>query len=298
MKKVPGIQTLSLLVVIAVSLCMAACGTPDVDEPGNRLAVTILPQRQMLQRLAGDRFDVDVLIPPGFNPATYSPAPDQIRRLSRTRIWFRIGRLPFELNWTSRIASAHPALTIVDTSAGTDWIVPERKGAGGGAGVDPHIWLSPRLAKIQARHMTEALIRLDPENRETYQSRCKSLEEDIADLDANIRSILRDPASRRFLVFHPSWGYFARDYGLFQVAIEKEGKGPAPASLAGTVALARREGLRVVFVQHQFDTTAAEVVAREIGGRVEKLDPLAEDWFTNLEETAKIIGNALREQSP
>jgi len=146
--------------------------------------------------------------------------------------------------------------------------------------------------------MMQALVRLDPENRETYRSRYKNLEREIDDLDARIRFILTNPASRNFLVFHPSWGYFAREYGLIQVAIEKEGKGPAPASLAETVALARREGLRVVFVQRQFDTSAAEVVAREIGGRVVKLDPLAEDWFGNLEETARMLGKALRENSP
>lgn len=284
--------------VIAAFLLMAACGSPHSEEQDNRLAVTILPQRQILKRIAGDRFDVDVIIPPGFNPATYSPAPGQIRRLSRTRIWFRIGRLPFELHWLPRIASANPALSIVDTSEGTDWITPKRKGAGGGAGVDPHIWLSPRLAKIQAGHMAEALIRMDPENAEAYNEGYHALVREMDDLDARIRSILKNLTSRNFLVFHPSWGYFARDYGLVQVAIEKEGKGPAPASLAETVTLARREGLRVVFVQRQFDTTAAEVVAREIGGRVVKLDPLAEDWFKNLEETAIMLGNALREDSP
>ena len=101
---------------------------------------------------------------------------------------------------------------------------------------------------------------------------------------------MKDLKTRHFLVFHPSWAYFARDYGLEQVSIEVDGKSPRPMDLARTIARAREMGVRTVFVQKQFDTAAAEVVAREIRGRVAPLDPLSEDWPGNLLAVARALG--------
>jgi len=278
---------------VSTALMLVACTNPPREQASPSIAVTILPQRQLVQRIAGQRFAVDVLIPPGYSPATYSPAPAQIMRLSHCLVWFRIGKLPFERAWTARILSSHPRLQVVDTSKGADWIVPEKNNHGHAIGVDPHIWLSPRLVKLQSRHILEALVRLDPSHAVEYRARHRRLLEEIEAVDLRIRMILKDLPARRFLVFHPSWAYFARDYDLVQVAIENEGKSPAPADLARTMDRVRRDGLRTVFVQQQFDTEAAEVVAREIGGRVETLDPLAEDWAANMIRTARKLRAAL-----
>jgi zinc transport system substrate-binding protein len=95
-------------------------------------------------------------------------------------------------------------------------------------------------------------------------------------------------------VFHPAWGYFAHAYGLTQVPVEIEGKEPKPAQLKALIQHAREEGIKVIFVQPQFSSKSAKLVAREIGGEVAFVDPLAEDWSANLREVADKFRAALR----
>jgi zinc transport system substrate-binding protein len=95
-------------------------------------------------------------------------------------------------------------------------------------------------------------------------------------------------------VFHPAWGYLAAGLGLEQVAVEQEGKEPSPAELAALVDRARADRVRVVFVQPQGSPDAALVFAREVGARVEVIDPLARDWPDNLRRVAEALAGALR----
>jgi zinc transport system substrate-binding protein len=162
------------------------------------------------------------------------------------------------------------------------------------AGLDPHIWLSPPLVKIQARTILDALIEIDPQHRRAYEANFKAFTAQIDQLDADLKEIFAGKRGLQFMVFHPSWGYFAQAYGLKQVPIEIEGKDPKPAQLKDLIEHARENGIRVVFVQPQFSTQSAEVVAREIGGQVAFADPLAEDWMGNLRHVADKFKAALK----
>jgi len=161
-------------------------------------------------------------------------------------------------------------------------------------GLDPHIWLSPPLVKIQARTILNALQAADPQNRGVYEANFKAFTAKIDQLDADLKKILAGKEDLQFMVFHPAWGYFAHAYGLKQVPIEIEGKDPKPAQLKELIEHARENGIKVVFVQPQFSTKSAKLVAREIGGQVAFADPLAEDWMANLREVAEKFKMALK----
>ncbi|RPJ74752.1 MAG: cation ABC transporter substrate-binding protein, partial [Desulfobacteraceae bacterium] len=156
-----------------------------------------------------------------------------------------------------------------------------------GQGPDPHVWLSPPLVKIQAGHIAEALAAVDSANRTRYEENLAGFLREIDALDAELRAMFVGSPGARFMVFHPSWGYFAKAYGLEQVPIEIEGKDPKPAQLIELIHSARGQGIRVVFVQPQFSAKSAEMVAREIGGQVVAADPLAENWAENLREVGR-----------
>ena len=96
------------------------------------------------------------------------------------------------------------------------------------------------------------------------------------------------------MVFHPAWGYFARAYGLSQIPIELEGKEPKPAQLKKLIQEARDRNVKIIFLQPQFSARSAEQVAREIGGEVVTVDPLAFDWEANMKEVAAKFHKALR----
>lgn len=279
---------------------------PDAS-PADQLAVfvSILPQKYFVQQIGGKRVSVQVMVNPGANPATYEPKPAQMTALAKTSLYFSIG-VPFENVWLKKIAAANPGMRVIhtdheilkltmDTHHHFDGRERSEDRKEGHQGIqDPHIWTSPPLVMIQARSILIALQTYDPSNSAFYESNYRRFINDLVDLDAEIRKILADKYGSSFLVFHPSWGYFARAYGLQQVAIEIEGKDPKPADLQYLISYARKKNIRAVFVQPQFSSKSAEIIARAIGARVLPADPLAADWAANLRNQALQLEAAAR----
>lgn len=282
MKKVWRVIGFALIITL-----LSGCGPDEQSTSSAALNVTvsILPQQYFVERIGGENVAVNVMVLPGESPATYEPKPDQLRALSEAQAYVSIG-VPFENAWLARISSANPDMLMVDTTQGIERLGdPEHP--------DPHIWLSPRLVKIQAQTIYEALAQLDPEHQATYQANLERFLEDIDALDADIRSTLSGLEQRKFMVFHPSWSYFARDYDLEMIPIEIGGQEPSAAELAALVERAQAEDIRVIFAQPQFSTEKAQTIAAEIGGDVLLIDPLALDWLDNLRRVAETFADVL-----
>jgi len=279
-----------LLVIGALLLPGAAVAAQRLD-----VFVSILPQKYFVQRVGGVHVAVSVMVGPGQSPATYAPSPRQIVALSSARVYFRIG-VPFEDAWMGRIEAANPRMQVVDLRKGIKLRrMPAVHGEGHGAEglYDPHIWTSPPLVRIMAAHIRDTLIRLDPAHRADYEANYRRFAADIDRLDAQIRAQLAHATNRRFMDFHPSWGYFAAAYGLQQIPIEEGGKEPGARALADVIDKARADHIRVVFVQKQFSEATGDAVASAIGGKVVAVDPLAEDWMNNLRRVAAAFARGM-----
>ncbi|MBW1797757.1 MAG: zinc ABC transporter substrate-binding protein [Deltaproteobacteria bacterium] len=254
--------------------------------------VSIVPQKHFVEKIGGDLVKVSILVKPGASPATYEPKPYQMVALSRAKIYYAIG-VPFEKAWLKKIAAANPEMFVVHTAAGIEK-APIRPDKPGGI-KDPHIWLSPPLVMVQARHILRALLEVDQDNASVYEANYRNFIVELVDLDAELRGIFVGKGKNiRFMVFHPAWGYFARAYGLKMVPVESEGKDPKPAGLKRLIENARQHGINVVFVQPEFSTKNAETIAKAIGGQVVFASPLAADWANNLKEVAMKFKAALR----
>ena len=155
--------------------------------------------------------------------------------------------------------------------------------------LDPHIWLDPIRVKTIARNICKGLVKADPENSATYETNLAKFLNELDKLNADITAILADVPStqRSFLVFHPSWGYFAQRYGLTQLPIESEGREPSPKELAEIIQEAKAKEIKVIFVQPQISQRTAKAIANQIGGGVKQLDPLSINWKDNLMKAAK-----------
>jgi zinc transport system substrate-binding protein len=261
--------------------------------------VSILPQQFLVERVGGDRVRTSVLVGSGQNPHTYEPTPRQMAEVSQARAFFRLG-IDYEEVWLPRILRVNPGLEVVDQREGLTlrpvdgghrhadghWHAPARP--------DPHVWTSPANAKAMAAQVRDSLGRLDPAGAPAYAQGFERLAADLDALDAEVRAALAGARQRRFLIFHPSWGYFADAYGLEQVPIEQSGKEPGARGLARLIDQARAEGVRAVFVGPQDSPAPAEAVAREIGARVVPLDPLAADYLASLRRMAGALAEALR----
>jgi zinc transport system substrate-binding protein len=287
--------------ILLMGCCWGLAGAATADE-SPLVYASILPQRDFVQQIAKDRVTVAVMVLPGANPATYEPKAQQMAGLTRARIYFAVGA-PFEAVWLPRIAAANPAMRIVHTDAGISkrTMAAHYHGAKSSAEADhdhgifdPHVWLSPPLVKVQARAILEALVAMDPVGEEFYEANWRNFVARLDALDQRLQQSFAQRRGMRFMVFHPAWGYFADAYGLIQVPIELEGKAPKPAHLQELVEIARRHGIRVIFVQPQFSRRSAELVAREIDARIVTADALPADWFANMNEVAAKFEAALR----
>jgi len=266
-----------------------------------KVFVSILPQAYFVERVGGERVDVSVLVGPGYSPATYELRPKRMAELAKAQLYFRIGA-PFEDVWMTRISKANPHMTVIDTRRDIElrsMKALHHKGAehqhDETSGLkDPHIWLSLRLVKIQAQNISRALISEDPAHKAYYEDNLRAFKHDLDRLDAEISEIMKDSKRRRFMVFHPAWGYFARDYGLEQIPVEVEGKEPSAKALAHLIIRAKQDGIKVIFVQAQFSTKNAETVARAIGGRIIRIDPLTKDYLKNMRKVAETFRKVMQ----
>lgn len=309
------VKWISTILVLAAtwSGCQGQRATPARAKP--RVAVSIIPQQWLVEQIGGGQFEVLAVVGPGESHETFQPNDAQVSRLMSVDALFCVG-VPFERSRAFSSLLAQGRFRMVDTGEG----IPlremtalercdeashgnhEREGREDEAdshghaheGKDPHIWLSPRLLKIQARAVARTLGELDPARKEVYDRNLAATEERLEAADREIRRVLEPCRGKMFFVFHPAWGYFADDYGLKQVAIEAEGKEPSDQEATALQKLARQQGVKVVFVQPQIAGRGAEAIAQAVGARVGLLDPLAPDLPDNLVRVARAIADSYR----
>ena len=265
--------------------------------------VSILPQACFLERIGGEHVAVEVLVGEGQSPHTYEPTPRQMAKLSTAKAYFRIG-VPFEKGILRKIRQSHKNLVIVETQKGIAYRYlaghdhgksrGNDQGEKGHKTPDPHIWMDPKLVKIQARNIYDALCRLDPVHRRDYMENLKGFQADLDRVDARISRSLAPFKGRMMYVFHPAFGYFADSYGLVQAPIEIEGKEPGAKQLARLIERAKKDRVKVIFVQPQFSMRSAGTIAKEIGGVVVPINSLARDYLANLEKIAAAVEQGLR----
>lgn len=260
------------------------------------VAVSILPQKTFVQKIAKEKIYVEVMVAPGSSPHSYEPKASQMIAISKAALYFSIG-VEFEEAWLGRFASQNPTLKFIDLSANIEKIEmlehhhnehdnhDEDK-------FDPHVWTSPKNVALMAETIYAALANLDPKNQEYYKTNLDTFIKEIQETDAEIRASLKNIAPKsKFMVFHPSWGYFANEYDLVQIAVEIEGKKPKPKEMIKIMQEAKEEQVRVIFTQPEFSDKSAQIIAKELNIGVEKISPLNPNWSKNLINMAKNIAN-------
>ena len=283
---------------------LAACAfSAPSPSPAPRVFVAIQPQAYFVQRVAGAHVQVEVLVGPGREPHTYEPTPRQVEDLCRARAFFSLG-MPFEARLIEKARALNPALVTVDTAAGVprrpdedehDAHAPAASTPGvarsgrSDSDADPHIWLAPRLIKIQAANICHSLQALDPPHSAEYAANLKQFEQELDGLDTRLAASLSPFKGRRFYVFHPSFGYFADHYGLVQVAVQSSGREPGARSLSDLIDHMKSDGARQLFVEPQFSQKTSEAIAAATGTTLVTIDPLAADPIRCIEQFAATL---------
>ena len=278
---------------------------PEPDDGRLRVVVGIDPQVCFVERIGGNRVAIEVLVPAGKEPETYTPTPGQIKRLARSHVFFRIG-FPAEAALLPKLESVARRLKVVDTRENIRDDLRQSNPHGhddhddvhahgcdcGVDGIDPHVWVSPALVMRQAEAIRDTLITLDPDGKADYEANCDRFIADLAELQAEIREKLAPLAGKTIYVYHPTYGYFCDEFGLDQKAIEVDGKPPTPKTLADWIGNVRRDEVRVIIVQPEFNRSAAEKVAESTGAKLAAHSTLSRDYFQSMRDLAELIEEA------
>lgn len=266
-----------------------------------QLTVSILPQKYFVEKIVKDKFDVNVMVKPGASPHTYEPKSSQMRSLANSQIYFYIG-VTFEKVWLDKFKLSAKNTIFIDTAKNIEKISMQAHSheedehhdhhEHENESLDPHIWLDPILVKTQAKNIYEAVVKIDSKNASFYKTNYEEFIKQIDNLDAKIEKILKPFENRAFMVFHPSWGYFAKRYNLEQLAVEVEGKEPKPNELVELIKDAKKHNIKIVFISPQFSQKTAKTISNNIQAKVLSINALDEKWSDSLIFTAKTIANS------
>ncbi|MBE6033678.1 MAG: ABC transporter substrate-binding protein [Clostridiales bacterium] len=292
------IKKRSLMVCLAVMISLLAAGCTDKNQQSEdtnkssdtkpMVAVTIVPEKTFVEAVCGDLVDVITLVPPGSSPENYEPTPREKEKFSEAAVYFAVG-VPTE---AANILAHTGDVKVVALQDKVSEVYPDRTFESGER--DPHIWLSPKRVKVMVQTIAEEMGELDKENKEVYAANAEQYIEQLNQLDKDIEASLKEVKNRKFIVYHPAFGYIAEDYNLQMYALEEEGKESTIQHLQEMIDLAKAENIKVIFYQEEIDSSQSQAFAEEIGGETMKLEPLAADYIENLKKMARTMAEVMQ----
>ncbi len=289
MKKSSLIFVLMVIIILATAIFFSGCAIDDKEKSDELIvAVTVLPQKAFAEAVCGDLAEVIAMVPAGYSPGNYSPSPMEMQAFSDAKIYFTIG-VPTE---SANILPNTKDMKIVSLAEKVSAVYPDRQFSSGGR--DPHIWLSPKRAKVIVETIAEQMGKLDEANADIYASNAQNYIEKLDELDAYIQQIFSEADSKTFITFHPSYGYIAADYGLEMLSLEQDGKEATALHLQEIIDIAKAKGIKVIFSQVQIDSRQPDAFAQETGGKKVMLNPLSEDYIQNMKNITMAIAEAIK----
>lgn len=266
-------RSLHFIILIVTSLWLLILSCPQEGYSVElKVIVSIYPLEDITKNIGGKRISVKTLIPPGVNPHAYEPPPSDIKELGKASLFIKIGAgLEF---WAEGfVRSVKKEIPVLDLSEGLKLLNPRDRHSHEGG--DPHFWLDPIIVKSIVDRITLMLIRLDPEGRDFYISNASAYKKKLDELHETIKKRISLLKKKRFVALHPAWNYFSLRYGLKPLyIIEGCGREPRPGNIKRIIDTMKREKIKVVFSEPQFNPQIAEAIASEVGGRVLLLDPI------------------------
>lgn len=249
------------------------------------VTVTIPPYQYFVEKIAGDKVDVNVMVSNGNNPETYEPNAQQMMELSNSALYLKVGSIGFEQTWMKKLQDNAPDMKVIDTSVGI------KSAQTPGGNIDPHVWMSCKNARIISSNIFKALCQLEPKNKTFFQKNYQQLLSSIDRQDSIIRKSFKDNPEmvRKFVIYHPILTYFARDYQLEQLAIEEEGREPSAAQLKSLIERARKQKIRYCLIQAEFANRNTTTFIKESQTKAMDINPLQADWANAMKEVSLAV---------
>lgn len=285
-----------LILILLTGFILTACNTNKEATNKPVVSVSIAPQKYFIDRLLNDSIEVNVMIPQGADHSTYSPSAAQIKKLSTSTAYIKMGHLGFEEGWSERLMAANQTMQWYDLSAGIKMIQGEHHHHHGhdhvcSGGIDPHIWTSPKQVKSIIKNLKGYLAEQFPQYKDLIALNYEQFMSELDELDERLIRLQSEKGNLAFMIFHPAYTYLARDYHFEQLTIEFEGKTPSPSQLKSTIELAKEKHIKTIYIQQEFDQTNAKVIADELGAVTVQVNPLSYDWNKEMDRFIRHLDN-------
>jgi zinc transport system substrate-binding protein len=281
-----------------ILVSMLSCGRKGINTSDRIITVSIAPFKYFVDVISGGDFRVNVMVPAGADPHTYEPFPDQIIQLRQSVAYISNGFLGFEMNWLDRFYEINSTMKRLSLGDKIDPLGSGHNHEGGHVeAADPHFWVSPKCALIIASSVKDFLCGLNPLQKDKYETNYKELVLKIQDVDNRAEKFFTGLPNKVFMIYHPNLAYLARDYGLQEIPVEYEGKEPPPSRIRELIDMARKDKLKIIFVQREYDSKNAKAIAGEIGAMIKIIDPLSENWMKEIDYIIVSIHDSLLDNS-
>jgi len=269
-------------------ILLGSCFAPSSNSSKPIVLVTIPPYAYFVEQIAGDAVSIEIFVPPGANPHTYEPAPKQVEKFSKAKIWFRFGD-PIEQKILPFLRERK--VKDIDLSKGIHLLTATEHTCSDHVheGKDLHVWLDPHLAIKQAKKIHEELSEAWPEHQKLFEQNYLHLEQRLETLDQEIKTELKPFEGVTLLLSHPALGYYCKRYGLYQLSVECEGKDPLPKQVAHVVQEAIDKEVKVIFIEPQYNNKGATLIAEKLQLPIYQIDPYALDYFQMMQDISKSI---------
>lgn len=267
-------------------LLIAGCTTKSGSDK-KTIFVTITPMQSIIEEITAGDFDIEVIVPKGASPETFEPTPKQVTSFSDAEFIFSTGLIDFEQSLIERIGDD---AEVVNLSNGIELIAGSCSHGNHKHkhGVDPHIWTSPRALRTMVTNAHKAIMAHYPDSVKYTEATGRLLER-IDALDTYCATRIKAEGVEAMMIYHPAYTYYARDYGIEQIAIEHDGKEPSLRQTTALIEKAKEHGVKAILRQPQYSEDKVRAIANDAGAEIITTDPLAEDILGEIERVTEII---------
>ncbi|MGO1819451.1 MAG: metal ABC transporter solute-binding protein, Zn/Mn family [Senegalia sp. (in: firmicutes)] len=295
-----------IFMMLIVLLALTGCSDGELADDDGKITVAagVPPIKGFIDAITQGDMEVVTMIPPGNSPTNYQPSPKELQKFSDAKVYFAMGVPAENSNIIPKAKDLNENIEIVNLAKGVSEVYPMRNFSEDEdhsheededhEGEDPHIWLSPKRVIEMIDIIRDKLIEISPENEETYKENAENYKDELSTIDDSIKETLKGVKNQSFIIYHPSFGYFADDYGLNMIAIEESGKEASAKRITEVIDFAKDNNIKFVFYQGEFSSTQAETIAKEIDGEAIKVNPLSEEYIENMKNISEKFKEVLK----
>lgn len=297
-----------IFMMLIVLLALTGCSDGELADDDGKITVAagVPPIKGFIDAITQGDMEVVTMIPPGNSPTNYQPSPKELQKFSDAKVYFAMGVPAENSNIIPKAKDLNENIEIVNLAKGVSEVYPMRNFSEDEdhsheededhdhEGEDPHIWLSPKRVIEMIDIIRDKLIEISPENEETYKENAENYKDELSTIDDSIKETLKGVKNQSFIIYHPSFGYFADDYGLNMIAIEESGKEASAKRITEVIDFAKDNDIKFVFYQGEFSSTQAETIAKEIDGEAIKVNPLSEEYIENMKNISEKFKEVLK----